>query len=57
MIFKEEIMDKLEKLFCKGCIIYGVYKTADFAIRFERAILKEIKNRKSERKQKTKGAC
>ena len=45
MIFKEEIMDKLENLFCKGCIIYGVYKTADFAIRFERAIVKEIKNR------------
>ena len=50
-------MNGLEKLFCKGCIIYGVYKTADFAISFERAIVKEIKNRKSERKQKTKGVC
>ena len=50
-------MNGIEKLFCKGCIIYGVYKAADFAISFERAIIKEIKNRKSERKQRTKGAC
>lgn len=50
-------MNGFEKMFCKACVLYGVYKTADFAIRFERAFVKEIKNRVSERKQKTERAC